>query len=191
MQKFQYSSPDIVDTQLNSNTQSTSRLTITFLISLLLVSLFISFSAKAHEIRPAIVDFTFDKNGVYQLSIQHNIEALLAEIGSAHDDTEESENAKKYNQLRNLSPEKLTIEFEKFSPTFLQNMQLNFDDKTETLQILDIDIPEVGDNELARDSIINIAGIVPENINNMSWKWDKKFGNAVLRAIDKKGEPGG
>ncbi len=28
----------------------------------------------------------------------------------------------------------------------------------------------VGDIELARDSVINIAGLIPENIKNMSWK---------------------
>lgn len=155
--------------------------TITCLISLFFISLFVLSTAQAHEIRPAIVDFTFDKNGIYQLSIQHNLEALIAEIGSAHDDTEESANANKYNQLRNLSPEELNVEFEKFSPEFLQNMQLYFDKRAEPLQILDVDIPEVGDTELARDSVINIAGIIPENINNMSWKWGKRFGNAVLR----------
>jgi len=175
MQKLQQSSLN----RLNSISLRLS--TIACLISLFCVSLFVSSTVKAHEIRPAIIDFTFDKNGIYQLTVQHNIEALLAEIGTAHDDTEESSNANKYNQLRNLSPEELNTEFEKFSPEFLQNMQLSFDKKSESLQILDIDIPEVGDIELARDSVINIAGIIPKNIKNMSWKWDKRFGNAVLR----------
>ncbi|MEH6455482.1 MAG: HupE/UreJ family protein [Cocleimonas sp.] len=156
-------------------------LTIACLISLFCVSFFVPSTANAHEIRPAIIDFTFEKNGFYQLTIQHNIEALLAEIGTAHDDTEESSNAKRYNELRKLSSEELNIEFEKFSPEFLQNIQLSFDRKIDALQILDIDIPEIGDTELARDSVINIAGIIPENIKNMSWKWDEKFGNAVLR----------
>ena len=159
----------------------TQLLTITCLISLFCVSFLISTTAQAHEIRPAIVDFTFDKNDIYQLSIKHNLEALIAEIGTAHDDTEESKNAQKYNQLRTLSPEQLNAEFEKFSLEFLQNMQLSFDGKNQALKILDVDVPEVGDTELARDSVINIAGIIPENIENMSWKWDKKFGNAVLR----------
>jgi hydrogenase/urease accessory protein HupE len=175
MQAQQYSQQD------KHSSLKTSFSTITAFISLFFVSFFIVSIAQAHEIRPAIVDFTFDKNGIYQLSIQHNLEALLAEIGSAHDDTKESDNAKKYNILRNLSPEELNIKFEKFSPEFLKNVELSFDEKVEGLQILDIDIPEVGDTELARDSIINIAGIIPENIKNMSWKWDKKFGNAVLR----------
>ena len=161
--------------------KSSKRLTLNYLISFILVSLFLSFSVKAHEIRPAIVDFVFDKNGLYQLTIQHNVEALLAEIGSAHDDTEESENAKKYNQLRALPPEELSAEFEKISPEFLKNIQLSFDSKVEPLQILDVEIPEVGDTEIARDSIINITGILPEDIKNMSWKWDAKYGNAVLR----------
>ena len=159
----------------------TQFLTITCLLSLFLVSFFLPSTSQAHEIRPAIVDFTFDKNGIYQLTIQQNLEALLAEIGTAHDDTEESKNAKKYNELRNLNPTDLNAEFEKFSPKFLQNMQLMFDNKAQTLQILDVDIPEVGDNELARDSVINIAGIIPEDIKNMSWKWNKDYGSAVLR----------
>jgi len=163
------------------NSISVRILTIVCLLSLFCVTFFTPSTAKAHEIRPAIVDFTFDKNGFYQLNIKHNLEALLAEIGSAHDDTSESENAKKYDRLRSLSPMELNAEFEKFSPTFLENMDLEFNGKKVPLQILDVAIPEVGDIELARDSDINITGILPENIDNMSWKWDAKFGNAVLR----------
>ncbi len=162
-------------------TSTHKRLTISYLFSFILITLFFSFSAKAHEIRPAIVDFTFDKNGFYQLNIKHNLEALLAEIGTAHDDTSESENAKKYDRLRGLSPAELNAEFEKFSPTFLENMHLEFNGEKVPLQILDVVIPEVGDIELARDSDINITGLLPENIDNMSWRWDAKYGNAVLR----------
>jgi len=167
--------------QLANKTKVKTHLMINILMSLLILSLFLSFNAKAHEIRPAIVDFIFDKNGLYQLTIQHNIEALLAEIGTAHDDTEESENANKYDELRKFSPEDLATEFEKFSPEFLNKMQLKFDGKVEPLQILDVHIPAIGDVELSRDSLINIAGIVPEGINNMSWKWYTAYGNAVLR----------
>jgi len=138
-------------------------------------------TASAHEIRPAVVDFVFDKTGVYQLSITHNLEALLADISSDHEEAKESENDSKYMSLRNLSPTELEKEFEKISDDFLQKMQLSFDTNTENLQILDVDIPEVGDIELARESIINIAGIIPENAKKISWQWDKKYGNAVFR----------
>ena len=159
----------------------TQILTITCLTSLFLISLFSVSNANAHEIRPAIIDFTFDKNGIYQLTIQDSIEALIAEIGTEHDDTDQSDNAKQYNNLRSLAPAELSAEFEKFSPEFLQNIQLKFDDKVQQLQLLDVTIPEVGDIELARDSTINIAGIIPKEAKNLTWKWDKKYGNAVFR----------
>jgi len=113
--------------------------------------------------------------------MEKNLEALLAEIGSAHDETEESENSKKYDELRALTPEKLNTEFENFTPKFLENMHLLFNGEKQSLQILDVNIPEVGDLELARDSTINITGILPENVESMSWKWSETFGNAVLR----------
>ncbi|MEB8434530.1 HupE/UreJ family protein [Cocleimonas sp. KMM 6892] len=147
----------------------------------LLFLLFFSSVASAHEIRPAIVDFTFNKAGYYQLIIQQNIEALLAQVGDQHDDTEQSENAAKYDRLRQLPAEELTQEFEKFSETFLSKMTLKFDGKEEPVRILDVEVPEVGDLDLARDSVINIAGLIPEGVKSLSWQWDKSFGNAVFR----------
>ncbi len=148
---------------------------------LLFCILFFSNLSIAHEIRPAIVDFTFNQAGYYALSIQHNLEALIAEVGSQHQDTNESSNTIKYNTLRNLPATELNKEFEKFNADFLTKMQLTFDGKVQKLKILDIDIPEVGDTDLARDSIINISGLIPEGTKNLSWKWDSSFGNAVFR----------
>lgn len=147
----------------------------------LLFLLFISSVASAHEIRPAIVDFTFNNAGYYQLTIQQNLEALLAEVGDQHQDTGQSDNATKYDELRLLPPEKLNQEFEKYSDSFLDKMTLKFDDKAEPVRILDVEVPEVGDLDLARDSIINIAGLIPEGTKSLSWQWDKSFGNAVFR----------
>lgn len=156
-------------------------LTIACLIALFCVSSPILNTAQAHELRPAIVDFTFDKNGIYRLIIRHNIEALLADIDPTHDNTSASANIKKYNQLRSFSAQALNAEFEKFSAKFLQKIQLSFDNKPTKLQILNINIAETDDVELARDSNITMLGVIPENTKNMSWKWDKQFGNAILR----------
>lgn len=152
---------------------------------LVLFFLLLTSVTSAHEIRPAIVDFTFNKEGFYQLTIQHNLEALLAEVGSQHNDTEESANSKKYDQLRNLSAAELNQEFEKFSDNFLKKIQLKFDGEKQALKILDVDIPEIGDIELARDSVINIAGLIPESTKNLSWQWHASLGNAVLRVSSK------
>ena len=158
-----------------------SRLTIPCLLSFILISCLFSLAAKAHEIRPAIVDFSFDKNGFYQLNIQHNLEALIAEIGTDHDDTEASVNSANYDDFRRLSPTELNEKFEAFSPEFLENMNLEFNGEKVPLKILDVAIPEVGDVELSRDSVINIVGNLPANIESMSWQWKAQYGNAVLR----------
>ncbi len=123
MQKFEQFIPN----QLYSLTIQLS--TRTFLLSLLLISFFLPSITQAHEIRPAIVDFTFDKNGLYQLTIQHNIEALLAEIGTAHDDTSESNNAKKYDQLMKTDEAKAVAYYDeiyntKHHPDLVQKMPL-------------------------------------------------------------------
>ncbi len=148
---------------------------------ILLLLMLMSSVASAHEIRPAIVDFSFNKAGYYQLTIQHNLEALMAEVGDQHEDTEQSANATKYDEFRAFPPEQLNQEFEKFSDSFLDKMILKFDNKPEPMRVLDVEIPEVGDLDLARDSIINIAGLIPEGAKNLSWQWDKSFGNAVFR----------
>ena len=148
---------------------------------LLFCVLLFSSASNAHEIRPAIVDFTFNQAGYYTFSIQHNLEALIANIGSQHQDTNESDNAIKYNNLRILPPTELEKEFEKFSAEFLSKQQLAFDGNVQPLKILDVEIPEVGDTDLARDSVINIAGLIPEGTKNLTWQWDSSFGNAVLR----------
>ncbi len=148
---------------------------------ILLFLLFFSSLANAHEIRPAIVDFSFNKAGYYQLTIQHNLEALLAGVGNQHDDTQQSVNADQYDKLRALAPEALNQEFEKVSESFLNKMALKFDGKREPVKILDVEIPEVGDLDLVRDSKIEIAGLIPEGVKAISWSWDKSLGNAVFR----------
>lgn len=153
----------------------------TLYVFCLIVCVSLFSSVKAHEIQPSIVDFVYNKDGYYQMSIQVNMEAILAEVGSEHDDTEQSENTKEYNQLRKLDATALANKFDEFSETFLQGISLKFDDKKQPLSILDMDIPDVGDIELARESSVNFAGLIPETTKTMQWQWDKKFGNAVFR----------
>ncbi len=147
----------------------------------LIASIFIFTPVISHEIQPSIVDFSFNKERFYQLSMRLNIEALIAEVGSQHNDTTESENTNKYEKLRKLDANALMQEFEKFETAFLNKVQLSFDGKKHPLSILDLEIDDVGDIELARDSIINFAGLIPDNTHSVSWQWDASYGNAVFR----------
>ncbi len=161
-------------------TQSLTPIKTLFVVWLTLILSFFS-SAQAHEIEPSIVDFVYNKEGYYQMSISLNMEAMLAEIGSEHDDTSESDNVDKYLRLRKLDATALANEFDQFSPNLLNGMTLSFDGKPQSLTILDMDIPDVGDPELVRESRVHFAGLIPQTTKNMQWQWDKRFGNAVIR----------
>ncbi len=138
-------------------------------------------SSHAHEIRPSIVDINFDKEGEYQMSIQLNLEAIIAKVGAEHQDTNDSKNAKAYERLRKMPFDKLIQEFSEFESNFINKIQLSFNGKPHAIIIDSVDIPDIGDLDLARDSSINFMGTMPAGTKTLSWKWDKEFGNAILR----------
>ena len=75
--------------------------------------------ALAHEIRPAIVTVAFTADNRYEITIVANIEALLAEIGPTHIDTNESPSADLYNQPRVLAPQELRARVDAFAARWL------------------------------------------------------------------------
>ena len=152
-----------------------------FILLFFTLSLLGADSISAHEIRPSIVDINFDSSGQYQMAIKLNLEAMIANVGIEHQDTDESDNAKHYDALRKMPVSVLIEEFSRFEPTLLEKIQLKFNDKLQPITIESVDIPDVGDLDLARDSTINFTGTMPVGTKNLNWKWHKDFGNAVLR----------
>lgn len=152
-----------------------------FFITLIFVCLIGSGLAQAHEIRPSIVDFNGLENNQFELSIKTNAEALLAGIGSEHDNTDQASNAEIYNQFRTLDPISLEKKFEEFKAEFLQSLSLKFDDANFPFEDAKISIPEVGDLDLARDSIITVIGEIPGGAKTLQWSWPEKYGTSVIR----------
>lgn len=140
---------------------------------------------SAHEIRPAVVDINLDETGAYKISIKINLEAKISNIGNAHQDTDESNNAGLYDVLRDMPAESLAQEFLMFEDKLLENITLKINDQVQKLEIISIDIPDVGDIELARDSIVYIQSRLPEDAKAMTWQWDKSLGNVILRVSSK------
>ena len=140
-----------------------------------------SFSLSAHEIRPSVVDITIDNKSQYKMTIKLNLEVLIANIGVEHQDTKDSDKAHIYDGLRQMPFNELIEEFEAFEPKLLHKIQLKFNGKPQTLNITGVDIPDVGDLDLARDSVIYFTGSFPKNTKNINWQWDESFGNTVLR----------
>lgn len=148
---------------------------------LLLLTVFISSSANAHEVRPAVVDLKLDAQGNYKLSIKLNLEAKISRIDNEHQDTDDADSTAIYDILREMPAQTLAEEFLLFEDYLLERIKLSFNGKRQSLEVKSIDIPPVGDLELSRDSVIYFEGKVPTGTKTLSWKWDKAFGNAVLR----------
>ncbi|MFC1665379.1 hypothetical protein ACFL17_07095, partial [Pseudomonadota bacterium] len=139
------------------------------------------FSATAHTLRPAIATITFEDNARFKLEVLTNVEALLADIGPQHNDTEDAPNAKVYNQLRRSTPAKLKAEFAQFALDYLKQLQIEFDNRKARFSFLYIDVPPIGDVDLARKSIINITGSFAETANKFLWRYPEKYGSVVLK----------
>lgn len=142
----------------------------------------------AHEIRPAIIDLKIGKDSQITLTTRVNLEALMAGIGSEHKDTDESDRAAVYDRLRSDPPARLKTGFDAFLPTLLAGSVLRADGVPVKLALVRISIPEIGDTALARDSIIELRGVLPPGTKTLDWRWDSRFGANVLRVDSSAGE---
>lgn len=153
-----------------------------FAVVIALVLVFMSNpAAVAHEVRPAIADFLVKDGNSYELRIQTNLEAMLTGIGAEHDDTDEADVAPQYNELRALPAEDLAEQFEAFEPGFREAFNLFFDGERSMPDTIAVEIPPVGDMDLARDSVIVVAGPLPPDATSLVWAWPEAYGTSVIR----------
>lgn len=155
---------------------------IIFLKIFIFCLLFIN-NAFTHELRPTIANLdiiknekTFDAN----LSLRINLESIIAGIDPKHTNSKDSEKSNIYDNLRKLDPEQLLREFEnKFNNIenfiFLETKKNKFNPVINL-----IDIPQVENLELIRDTVIKINF---NNIESSEFKffWNKNFGPIILR----------
>ena len=123
---------------------------------------------------------TFDAN----LSLRINLESIIAGIDPKHTNSKESEQSYRYENLRILSPEKLLIEFENKLKNFENYVFIENKNNKFNPIIVSIEIPEIGNVEVIRDSLIiinfkNIEG------NDFKFFWNEKFGPIILRVNSK------
>jgi len=146
--------------------------------------LLIANSSVAHELRPAIANLDLFKNNNIlnaNLSINLNLEAIIAGINPEHSNSDQSENSEEYQKLRSLDPDKLLLKFKDKFPNF--ENEINIKSETKNIQIITkkIDIPSIGNLNSIRDTKIFFT------INNLNqnelfkFKWNDKFGSIILR----------
>jgi hypothetical protein len=156
-------------------------------LGLLCALVAISLPAKAHEIRPSIADFALLEEGRYELKVQANLEAMMTGIGAQHSDTDEAENAGAYNTLRLLEPAELRKRFTAFEPRLRELFKLDFGTGAVEPDTILVNVPEVGDTDLARDSTLVFSGALPEGASTLTWRWPQAFGASVIRMMPAEG----
>ena len=141
--------------------------------------------AGAHEVLPAIADFHANDSksgeGRYRIEIRLNAEAILSGIGAEHENTEDSPQAETYNALRLLAPEMLAERFNAIAAQFADDVGIYLDGVRVAPEEIAIDVPEVGDTALVRDSVATLSGAFPDGAATFRWEWPQAYGASVIR----------
>ncbi len=137
---------------------------------------------KGHEMSPSILDLTINPN-VVQLKIRFSIEAMLAEIDlSEVSDTNLSENAIKYDELRNFTPNQIKNIFGKRWPNLSKDIELIQSGRVVELIYQDLTVPDVGNTELTRISHLYLEAKI-EKDEPIVFSWNANFGPIVVRHV--------
>ena len=150
-------------------------------------------SVSAHELRPAIAELSFNEGKTYQISVSLNLEAFIAGIGPQHQDTNDSPSAKTYDRLRTLSPEELRAVFDPKKDAFSQAVSVLRNKTRQKSEVVAVDIPPVGDVDLARQSTVVLSGKLEAGTEALVVSWSEAFGPVALRLrkpITPDGAPG-
>ena len=152
--------------------------------------LFFIKSSYAHELRPAIANLNiYEEDNITNanLSIQLNLEAIIAGIETKHSNTEDSEKSEEYKDLRRMDPTVLLHQFNSKIKNFNNKINLTSNNSDLDLTLISVVIPEVGNTNIIRDTIItfDIKNIRKERFK---FSWDKNLGSIILRVNSKNNE---
>lgn len=139
-----------------------------------------SVPASAHELRPAIAELSFD-GGAYRISVRLNLEAFLAGIDPLHRETKDSPAAESYDRLRALPPDALRAAFAAKQDDFALTLSVLAGGIRLPSKVLSLDVPPVGDLDVARQSTVVLGGSVPATADTLVLSWTESFGPVVVR----------
>jgi hypothetical protein len=140
--------------------------------------------AGAHEMRPAIATLELSSEATVSLTISLNLEAVIAGIRAGHDDTAASPVASKYERLRSLNSTALRAEFDRFTPDFVERINLSIDGEPVLLRALTVNVPPIGDRALARVSQLTLEFPAPVDGEALHWRVNPLIGDSVVRVHD-------
>lgn len=151
------------------------------LLSMALV--FTVLPAAAHEIRPTIADVEVSQDQV-TLSLRATLEALIAGIdASAVENTNDAPEAAVYDLLRQMDPAALEAELRAAWERIALGFIIEVDGVRLSPEIIDVQIPGVGNIELPRDSLLTVGATLPEGDAGVRVGLSPQFGTFVPRQV--------
>ena len=139
--------------------------------------------AHAHEVFPAIVDMT-EADGVLTFDAQVNLEAFVAGVNlNGLLNTNSSPQAVEYDRLRALEPAEFKAAFRAFWPQMADKIMLITDAGALTPELIAVEIPDVGDTEVIRPSLLHFRAPLPDGATTVQVGWDAAYGTLVIRQM--------
>ncbi|MCI5112893.1 MAG: HupE/UreJ family protein [Marivita sp.] len=137
--------------------------------------------ASAHEVRPAIGDLEVVE-GQVEITLTLNGEALVAGVSlEGIENTDALDASEDVDRLRALEPDALRAELEPRMPEFIRSLDLTAGDTPVALEAVQIDVAEVGNTDLPRDTVLILSGPVPDGARTLNLDWPAAYGALVLR----------
>lgn len=162
---------------------SNVRVALTTVLSTLVFVILMPLAAIAHEVMPAIADMEVI-DGRLSFKIEANVEGIVAGVNLAEvTDTNEAPEAADYDRLRALDPDGLRSAFERVWPAFAGQIVVRVGETELSLELDGVEVPEVGDSSLLRNSVISFSAPLPETARTVEFMWAEELGAIVIRQM--------
>lgn len=152
-------------------------------VALSMALVFTVLPAQAHEIRPTIADIEVGETEM-TMSLRATLEALIAGIDlSAVGNTDDAPEAVEYDRLRSLSPAALEATLRASWPNIRDGFIIESGGARLMAEIVAVEIADVGDVELPRESRLTIGVVLPEGDAGVQVGLTEAFGTFIPRQI--------
>ncbi len=149
----------------------------------LLVSMGLPITAAAHEVQPAVADVTVDEARV-EIELRVAVEPLIAGVNlSEVEDTNDSPLSDENDALRALPPEELSAALTEAWPSIAEGITLRAGETDLVPELTAVEVPEVGDVEVRRDSTLTLAADLPQGDEPVVMGFDAELGTLIIRQI--------
>jgi hypothetical protein len=139
--------------------------------------------AAAHEVRPGVADVAVGET-VVEITLTAPLEPIIAGMDLAGlEDTNLSPLAGRYDALRAEDPAALEAALRAAWPGIAQRITVLAGETRVTPEIASVMVPEVGDLELPRDSVLVLTAALPGDGSAVRIGWDASFGSVVVRQV--------